>query len=115
MNREWNNFAKAVKDKRRKKDINIKKDDAIKGKESEILNSKELIVQLLDSEPTGSCKKYQRVGAQEFVEFPEDDLSIESLKDACNRHFRERIPPGMTCDILASDILYIPLVSKCHI
>ena len=68
-----------------------------------ILSSKELTVQLLATEATGSSKKYLRLGPQEFVEFSEVEVTIATLKRACNSHFKDRIPHGMTCEIVASE------------
>ena len=62
-----------------------------------------MIVQLLEGEPSGKAKKYERTGPQEFVHFSFDDVTIENIKEACNQHFEERIPQGMVCDILATD------------
>ena len=62
-----------------------------------------MIVQLLESETSGKAKKYERAGPQEFVEFCYDEVTIENMKVACNKHFKDRLLPGMSCDILAGE------------
>jgi len=37
------------------------------------------------------------------VEFHEEEVTISSLKKACNSHFKERLPYGMTCEIVVSE------------
>lgn len=102
---EWANFAKKVKGKRTNKvgnDSSKQKASAVAIEEI-ILSSKEFTAQLLASEPTGALKKYCRMGAQEFVEFDGDEVTIDTLKDACNKHFKTRMPLGMACDILSGE------------
>ena len=96
---KWQDFAQKVKKKR----LNKESEKASTDIGCHILNSKEMIVQPLESDPSGKAKKYERTGAQEFVEFDYEEVSIENIKRACNYHFKNRIPYGMTCDILASD------------
>jgi len=97
--REWHELAMEVKAKRTKTSI----DNSVSSVGDSILSAKELTVQILATEPTGTFKKYVRLGLQEFVEFEANEVSIESLKKACNKHFKGRIPAGMECDVLASE------------
>ena len=62
-----------------------------------------MVVQQLECEPSGKAKKYERAGPQEFVEFNYEEVTIKNIKSACNKHFNERLPPGMVCDILAGE------------
>ena len=96
---EWERFAKDIKHKRMQKP----KSDNTKEIGSHILKNKELIVQPLESEPSGKAQKYERSGPQEFVPFEQDEVSIDNIKKACIRHFSRRNPIGMSCDVLASD------------
>ena len=97
---EWERFEKKMKEKRMQRP----KSDGTKEVGSNILKSKELIVQPLESEPSGKAKKYERTGPQEFVPFEEyDEVTIDNIKNACNRHFSGKVPFGMSSDILASD------------
>ena len=99
---EWERFAKCIKEKRRKGNTS-KSEKKTSAVGDTILSSKELTVQLLATEATGSSKKYQRLGPQEFVEFNGADVSIATLKTACDNHFKDRIPHNMSCEILASE------------
>ena len=103
--KKWTELANEMKQKRQKwsNDSGSKRQkmESTPAVES-ILAAKELTVQLLATEPTGTSKKYCRLGPQEFVEFKDREVSIESLKKACFKHFNRRIPAGMVCDLLAS-------------
>ena len=99
--RDWEKFAQAVKNKRIKH--HETKSDKSKDVGVNILNSKEMIVQPLETDTSGKAKKYERTGPQEFVKFVFEEVTIETIKKACNRHFAGRMPVGMFCDVLASD------------
>jgi len=60
---EWEQYAKCVKEKR-KKGTQLKQDKNTTALGDTILSSKELIVQLLATEATGTSKKYLRLGPQ---------------------------------------------------
>ena len=67
--------------------------------ETIILQRKEIVVQLLSSEPKKTTMKYTKVGPREFVPFNFDEITIENITTACQQHFHEVKP----CDILASE------------
>ena len=46
---------------------------------------------------------YERVGAQEFVPFQYEEVTIANIKQACLAHYADNLPSGMVCDILASE------------
>ena len=102
---DWAKFAKKIKAKRIRTQSNNNKEAIKKNGEgkfgSTILNAGEMVVQQLESEPSGVAMKYKKTGPKEFVEFNYDEFSIENLMKACLLHFESRIPANMTCDILA--------------
>lgn len=62
-----------------------------------------MIVQRLTSIPRGKSMKYERIGAQEFVPYPYEELDLENIKKACYKHFKDRLLDfQMETDILAS-------------
>ena len=69
---DWKAFANKQKQRRTGKDK--KKGEA---------NKDELVVQRMSSEVSGKQQKYTRVGAQEYVPFQYDELSIQNIKNAC--------------------------------
>ena len=101
-NMEWEKFAAGVKNKRIKRN-SVGKETGKPDVGCIILKNQEMIVQLLESEKSGKAKKYERAGPQEFVEFCYDEATIENMKVACNKHFKDRLLPGMSCDILAGE------------
>ena len=98
---KWNKFANEMKNKRRKGGKDVDKPKA--GVGSTILIEGEMIVQRLSNIATGKSMKYERIGPQEFVSYPYEELTLENMKNACLEHFKERlIDNGMEADILAS-------------
>ena len=79
-----------------------KKDNDKLGIGSHIMTEGEMIVQRLSSVATGKSMKYEKMGPQEFVPFPFDELSVENLKQACSDYFKGVLIDGQKCDILAS-------------
>ena len=68
-----------------------------------ILAEKEMIVQRLASEASGKAMKYERLGPQEFIPYPHDEMTIDNIKLACSMHFSDRLShEDMVCDILQS-------------
>ena len=61
----------------------------------------ELVVQQLSAEVSGKAQKYLRVGPREFVPFKYEELTIENIKKACEKHFAHRMGENMSCDVLA--------------
>ena len=91
---EWKKFAKGIKDKRAKRNEPVGDKKGKECAEGVVLNSREIIVQPLESEASGKAKKYERTGPQEFVEFIGEEVTIETLEESCNIHFREKMPVG---------------------
>ena len=58
-----------------------------KNEKGNIFERQELVVQRLSSEVSGKAQKYTRVGPREFVQYDEEELSIEGIKAACEKHF----------------------------
>ena len=69
----------------------------------DILNNKEFVVQLLAMEASGNAKKHKREGPTEFVPFPYEEVTIANLVAASNKHFRNILPAGMTCEVMRND------------
>ena len=62
------------------------------------------MVQRLSSEVSGKAQKYPRVGPREFVQYDEEELSIEGIKPACEKHFLPSLErEGLRCDVLARE------------
>jgi hypothetical protein len=94
--RTWASFKNQMKAKRLKNTGS----NTDKARKHNILDRKELVVQRLSAEVSGKAQKYTRVGPREFVTYLDGELTIEGIKDACERHFALE---EMSCDILASD------------
>ena len=82
----------------------------------------EIIVQRLSSSVSGKAQKYTRVGPREFVEFGNQELTIDSIKDACMKHFGPKIGENLVCDVLAgeqgpscSNIKQVPNLKLIHV
>ena len=88
---EWRKFAARQKAKRRGKSQDVE--------ESKV--AEEIVVQRMSANVSGKQQKYSRIGAQEYVPFEHDDLSIHNIKDACQKHFRPQIEKDLVCDVLA--------------
>lgn len=108
---KWKKFANCIKEKRLKKpsaNIGGKRNKDAKAEPtglSYIIHKKEITVQPLATEATGKAQKYDRTGAQEFVNFPHEEVTIPNIIDACNKHFKSQnqLKKGMTCDVLAGE------------
>ena len=59
----------------------------------------ELLVQRLSTEPKPTTMKYSREGPRDFVPFEYEDVTIDNIKKACQKHFKEH----RNCDVLASE------------
>ena len=69
-----------------------------------ILERQELVVQRLSSEVSGKAQKYTREGPCEFVQYDEEEPSIEGIKAACEKHFSPSLErKGLSCDVLAGE------------
>ena len=71
-------------------------------KERCVLNSGELVVRL-SSTVSGKAQKYSRVGPREFVSFPYEEMTINNIKSACEKHFSSATEGGLVCDVVAGD------------
>ena len=94
-NQAWKNFKQNMKGK-----------PLTKGKKKEkcVLNSGELAVQRLSSSVSGKAQKYSRVGPREFViSFPYEEMTIDNIKSACEKHFSSVTQSGLVCDVVAGD------------
>lgn len=93
----WKKFANKMKNKRKGEKPETK------GVGSDIVIDGEMIVQRLANIPTGKSMKYERIGAQEFVPYPYEELNMENIKRACYKHFKDKLSDiQMETDILAS-------------
>ena len=54
-------------------------------------------MQRLSAEVSGKAQKYTRVGPHEFVQYDEEELSIEGIKAACVKR------KGLSYDVLADE------------
>lgn len=96
----WGSLAKSMKNKRVHGKGTAKKSS---GLGENILSEKEMIVQRLASEASGKAMKYERIGPQEFVTYPFDEITLDNIKTACYHHFKDRLTHSdMVCDVLAS-------------
>ena len=89
----------------RKLNNKIKEKRANKGGQlSKTFQGDQLTIQMLSSEVSGKAQKYARVGPREFVQFDtNEELTINTIKQACEVHFASRIGSNMECDILAGE------------
>lgn len=90
---EWRKFAAKQKAKRRGKS-QVVEDSKV---------AKEIVVQRMSADVSGKQQKYSRIGAQEYVPFEQDELSIHNIKDACQKHFGPQIEKDLVCDVLAGE------------
>ena len=107
----WNIFKKKMTEKRGSK----KNTSGVK-----ILEEECVTVQCLSAKVLGKAQKYTRVGAQEFVPFEYDEVTVENIKRACLSHFDVR--EGCICDVLAgeqgpscSSVKQIPNLNIVHV
>ena len=90
---EWRKFAAKQKAKRRGKN-QVVEDNKV---------AEEIVVQRMSGDVSGKQQKYSRIGAQEYVPFEQDELSIRNIKDACQKHFWPQIEKDLVCDVLAGE------------
>ena len=90
---EWRKFATKQKAKRRGKN-QVVEDNKV---------AEEIVVQRMSGDVSGKHQQYSRIGAQEYVPFEQDELSIRNIKDACQRHFGPQIEKDLVCDVLAGE------------
>ena len=87
------------------------------------LERQELVAQRLSSEVSGKGQKYSRVESREFVQYDDEELSIEGVKATCEKHFSPSLErKGLSCDILAGEqgppcysVKHIPDLKVIHV
>ena len=97
--------------------------DAKKNENGNILERQELVVQRLSTEVSDKAQKYTRVRPNEFVQYDEEELSIEGIKAACEKHFLPSLErKGLSCDVLAGEqgpschsVKHIPDLKVIHV
>jgi hypothetical protein len=52
---------------------------------------------------SGKVQKYLRVGQREFVSFPYEEMTINNIKSAREKHFSSVTQSGLVCDVVAGD------------
>ena len=98
--KDWAKYANDAKNKRKPSNNSANRKTEIG---SHIVVEGEMIVQRLANIATGKAMKYEKLGPQEFVQYPYDELSIEKIKKACHTHFKSVLSPDkQQCDILVS-------------
>ena len=65
-----------------------------------VLKKKEIVVQLLSSEPKKTTMKYIKEGPRVFVPYKYEEITIANMKGACKIYFHEQ----WEYDILASEL-----------
>ena len=90
---EWRKFAAKQKAKRRGKNQVVE--------ESKV--AEEIVVQRMSGDVSGKQQKYSRIGAQEYVPFEQDELSIHNIKEAGQKYFGPQIEKDLVCDVLAGE------------
>ena len=98
--KSWATFKNKMKAKRRK----TADGSAKKNEKGNILERQELVVQRLSSEVSSKAQKYTRVGPRKFVQYDEEEFSIEWIKAACKKHFSPSLErKGLSCNVLAGE------------
>ena len=89
---EWRRYAAIQKAKR-------------KGKKAteESTFADEIVVQQMSADVAGKQQKYTRIGAQQYVPFEHEEITIANIKDACMKHFKHHIEKDLICDVLAGE------------
>ena len=88
MTAKWEKFAAKLKQMRTKTECNDTKIE-------------EIVVQRMSSEVSGKHQKYCRIGAREYFPFEHEELTIDNITDACQKHFRALIGEEMACVSIA--------------
>ena len=103
VNVEWVKHANEVK-KKKAAGTAQKPENKVAAVGSHILTEGEMIVQRLNSIATGKAMKYERLGVQQFVPYPYDELTLDNIKTASFNYFKPLLvePESKICDVLAS-------------
>ena len=75
-----------------------------------------IVVQRVNSQPSGKLKKYEPLDARDFVDFSNyDSLTLNNVKEACENFYAA---PSGSCNVLYSDrgpvVVFLPLEAICH-
>ena len=92
---------KQVLGKIKKKRLNNEAANSGKGnkRQKKVIDS--IVVQRVNSQPTGTQKKFQPLDARDFVDFSSfDSLTLENIKGACEQFYQA---PNGSCDVLYTD------------
>uniref|UniRef100_A0A7M5TWE5 Alpha-type protein kinase domain-containing protein n=1 Tax=Clytia hemisphaerica TaxID=252671 RepID=A0A7M5TWE5_9CNID len=103
-NPDWAKIGAAASKKRTSSKQPAKGKSQHSTKIAKILSREELLIQRLGAELTGISKpKYSTIGAREFVPYFHSSVTIEGIKEACNKFFKETDPAlkYLVCDVLA--------------
>eukprot|EP00794_Sanderia_malayensis_P013436 gene13436-14817_t len=74
------------------------------GVSSNILKAEEIIVQRLCAKVSRKAQEYASVGAREFIEFKHREITLENMKNSCEKHFKPQLASDFYyCDVLAGD------------
>jgi hypothetical protein len=57
----------------------------------------------LSAEVAGKAQKYLSVGSCEFVPFHFEEVTIDNIKKACEKHFVKRVGKNLCCGMLAGE------------
>ena len=96
----WGTFKNEMKAKRRKTGDG----GAKQNEKGNSLERQELVVQRPSSKVSGKTQKSTRVGPCVFVPYDEEELSIEGIKAACEKHFSPSLKrKGLFCDVFAGE------------
>lgn len=94
MAAQWKKLHKKITEKKTKKGSQT----------SRKFQGEELTIQRLSSEVSGKVQKYARIEPREFVPIDaKEDLTIKSIKLACDWHFAPQICTNLACDVLAGE------------
>ena len=99
MAEKWKELKKKMEEKR---DINKKNKEKTSRKIC-ALKSGSLTVQRLSTFVSGKAQKYARAGPREFVPYQKEDITFDSIKEACKEHFASRMDSDQVIDILAGE------------
>ena len=92
MATQWKNFKTAMKEKRTGKR---------KAPSHDIVQKEETVIQRLSTKVSGKAQKYSHIGPRKFVPFDYKEVTLDSIKNVCRRHFASIVGERMVCDVLA--------------
>jgi len=90
MATQWKIFKTAMKQKRTGKR---------KAPSHDIAQKEEIVIQRLSTEVWGKAQKYSCIVPQEFVPLAYKEATLDTIKNACRRHFASRVGECMICNV----------------